>query len=96
MSRITGIESIFGGQGFYDEGGNFVGYSVPGIGAGEDFYGVDGKTGYSVDSVIGNGQDYLLFRTLCAEKTGRDLQIQCSQFLMKKDEKRVKIHEAFS
>jgi len=58
MSRIYGIESIFGGSDFYDENGNHVGYSVPGIGGGEDYYWDNGETGYTVDSIIGNGQDY--------------------------------------
>ncbi len=40
--------------------------------------------------------EYLLFRTLHAAKTRRDRQIQCSLFLMEKDEKCVTIHEAFS
>ena len=31
MSRINGYESVFGGSDFYDENGNFIGYSVPGM-----------------------------------------------------------------
>ena len=41
-------------------------------------------------------EKYLLFRTLHAAKTSRNRQIQCSLFLMEKDEKCVTIHEAFS
>lgn len=57
MKNIYGIDSALGGQDFYDDDGNYVGSSVPGIGGGEDYYGADGTTGYSVDSVFGNGQD---------------------------------------
>ena len=41
-------------------------------------------------------QRYVLFRTLCAAKTGRSRQIHCFPFLMEKDEEHVKIHEVFS
>ena len=58
MSKITGIESIFGGSDFYDESGNHIGYSVPGIGGGEDYYWDNGTTGYTVDSIVGNRQNY--------------------------------------
>ena len=57
MSRINGFESIFGGSDFYDENGNYVGSSVPGIGGGEDFYFANGETGYTVPG-IGGGEDY--------------------------------------
>ena len=40
-----------------DENGNHVGYSVPGIGGGEDYFWDNGETGYTVDSII-SGQDY--------------------------------------
>lgn len=56
MKRITRIDSIFGGADFYDESGNMIGYSVPGIGGGEDFFGVNGETAYSVPG-IGGGED---------------------------------------
>ena len=42
---------------WYDENGEFIGYSVPGIGGGKDYYGKDGEYGYSVDSAFG-GSDY--------------------------------------
>ena len=42
MKQISGFDSAFGGQDFYDDNGNYVGSSVPGIGCGEDFYGADG------------------------------------------------------
>ena len=57
MKRIYRVESILGGSNFYDEGGNHIGYSIPGIGGGEDYFFSNGETGYTVDSVI-NGQDY--------------------------------------
>ncbi len=57
MKRIYRVESILGGSNLYDEDGNHIGYSVPGIGGGEDYFFTDGKTGYTVDSVI-NGLDY--------------------------------------
>ena len=41
-------------------------------------------------------KEYVLIRTLYAGKTGRNRQIQCSLPLMEKDEKCVRIHEAFS
>lgn len=56
MKRITRIDSAFGGVDFYDESGQLIGFSVPGIGGGEDFYGVNGETAYSVP-VIGGGED---------------------------------------
>ena len=43
-----------------------------------------------------NKKAYVLFRTLCAAKTGRSRQIHCFPFLMEKDEEHVKIHEVFS
>ncbi len=57
MKHIYGVENAFGGSDYFDENGQLVGSSVPGIGGGEDFYGNDGTTGHSVDSVFGNGQD---------------------------------------
>ena len=57
VKRIFRVESILGGSNFYDESGNNLGYSVPGIGGGEDFFFSNGENGYTVDSVI-NGQDY--------------------------------------
>ena len=39
---------------------------------------------------------YVLFRTLYAEKRSRNRQIHCPTYLMEKDEKLVRIHEAFS
>ncbi len=59
MARIHGVESIFGGQDFYDDHGNLVGYSVDSVlGNGQNFYTPDGKhVGYSVDSAFG-GRDY--------------------------------------
>ena len=56
MKRITRIDSSLGGADFYDESGNLVGYSLPGIGGGEDFYGINGETAYSVPG-IGGGED---------------------------------------
>lgn len=58
MSRINGFESAFGGSDFYDENGNYVGSSVPGIGGGEDYYGSNGTTTYTVDGILG-GKRYL-------------------------------------
>ena len=56
MKRITRIDSILGGADFYDENGQLIGYSVPGIGGGEDYYGINGETAYSVPGVCG-GED---------------------------------------
>ena len=55
--KIYRVESILSGSNFYDEEGNHIGYSVLGIGGGEDYFFNDGETGYTVGSVI-NGQDY--------------------------------------
>ena len=53
MSRINSVPGFFGGEDFYNENGNKVGYSVPGFFGGRDFYDADGKpAGYTVDSVI--------------------------------------------
>lgn len=58
MKHIYGVDSIFGnGQTFYDESGNYVGSSIPGVGGGEDFYFVNGETGFTVPG-IGGGADY--------------------------------------
>ena len=56
MKRIFRIDSAFGGADFYDESGKLIGYSVPGIGGGEDFFGVNGETAYSVPGILG-GED---------------------------------------
>lgn len=58
MKHIYGVDSAFGGQDFFDDSGNYVGSSAPGIGGGEDYFGADGTTGYSVDSALGNGKDF--------------------------------------
>ncbi len=57
MKHIYGVENVFGGSDYFEENGQLIGSSVPGICSGEDFYGTDGTTAYSVDSVFGNGQD---------------------------------------
>ena len=59
MRRITRIESALGGANFYDEDGNLIGYSLPGIFGGEDYFWDNGESGYTVDNIIGNGEDYV-------------------------------------
>lgn len=56
---IYGIDSVLGGQDFYDENG-YVGHSVESItGNGQDFYDKNGNfVGYTVDSLVGNGQNF--------------------------------------
>ena len=58
MSRLYKIDGFFGGSDIYDENGNLVGFSVPGIIDGEDFYWNDGRTGFTVDSIFDTGQNY--------------------------------------
>ena len=55
MERFHLEKSIFGGSDVYDENGNRVGYSLPGIlGDGEDFYAMDGRpVGQSFESALG-------------------------------------------
>ena len=57
---IRGVDSIFGGQDFYDDEKGYVGSSFDSvIGNGQDFYDADGNyMGFSVDSVLGNGQNF--------------------------------------
>ena len=57
MRKIYRVKSALSGFDYYDKSGALIGYSVTGIGGGEDFYGVNGETGYTVDSALG-GQDY--------------------------------------
>ena len=70
MKRITRVDNVFVSADFYDESGNLIGYSVLGISSGEDFYGVNGETGYSVDSALGNGQNVTVNVTLQGDADG--------------------------
>ena len=57
MKKIYHVQGVLGGSTFYDENSNYLGFSLPGIGGGEDFFFDTGETGYTVDSII-SGQDY--------------------------------------
>ena len=38
MKKIYSVDSVFGGSDIYDENGNHIGFSVPGIGGGKEYY----------------------------------------------------------
>ncbi len=56
--KIYSVPSIFGGYDCFDaDTGQRLGSSIPSItGNGENYYGIDGSTGYSIDSMFG-GRD---------------------------------------
>ena len=55
MNRFFLVRSVLGGSEVYDESGNRVGYSLPGItGDGEDFYDANGNfVGQSFEAAFG-------------------------------------------